>query len=128
VKLLLDTHTVLWAATNDTQLSNQARAALLDPGNTLYFSTVSAWEIVIKHATAKLTLPDPPAIFVKAAIARGSYTVLEVSLEHTLGVALLPTHHKDPFDRLLIAQALHEGLTLLSNDAAISHYNVPLHW
>jgi PIN domain nuclease of toxin-antitoxin system len=128
VKLLLDTHTVLWAATNDPQLSKEARGALLDPSNTLYFSTVSAWEIVIKHATAKLTLPDSPAIFIKTAIARGSYTVLDVSLEHTLGVALLPAHHKDPFDRLLVAQALHEGLTLLGNDAAITHYSVPMHW
>ncbi len=128
MNLLLDTHTVLWAATNDPQLSNPARVALLDPANTLYFSTVSAWEIVIKHATAKLTLPDTPARFIRATIALGGYTVLDVSLEHTLGVASLPMHHKDPFDRLLVAQSLHEGLTLLGNDAAIVQYGAPMHW
>jgi PIN domain nuclease of toxin-antitoxin system len=128
VRLLLDTHTVLWATTGDPQLSPAARAALLDSGNALFFSTASAWEIVIKHATGKLSLPMPPARFVRQAIANGGYAVLEANLDHTLGVAALPAIHKDPFDRLLVSQALHEGLTILGDDALVAQYGAPMHW
>ena len=128
MKLLLDTHTVLWSAINDPQLSQAARVALLNPSNTLYLSSATAWEIVIKHATGKLTLPDTPERFVRQAILQGGYTVLEIALDHTLAVAALPEHHKDPFDRILIAQALHEGLTVLGNDALVARYGVPMLW
>jgi PIN domain nuclease of toxin-antitoxin system len=128
VNLLLDTHTVLWQASNDPRLSSVARAALLDPANTLLFSSVTSWEIVIKHAMGKLTLPSDPQSFVKLALRQGDYRVLEITLDDTLAVTGLASHHKDPFDRLLIAQALRRNLTILGDDAQIAKYGVAMLW
>ena len=128
MNLLLDTHTVLWQAINDSRLSSVARAALLDPANTLLFSSVTSWEIVIKHATGKLTLPTDPQNFVKSALRQGDYRVLEITLDDTLAVTGLAAHHKDPFDRLLVAQALRRNLTILGDDQQIAKYGVAMLW
>jgi PIN domain nuclease of toxin-antitoxin system len=128
VRLLLDTHTLLWAGLDDAQLSGRARALLLDRKNTLYLSAASAWEIVIKHQLGKLRLPDRPERFIRRCLRLLFVDSLSVTLEHTLRVETLPAYHRDPFDRILIAQAHAEDLTILTNDKAFANYPIATLW
>ena len=128
MKLLLDTHMLLWAATDDSQLSRQARSVLLDRQNTLYLSVASAWEIVIKYQSGKLRLPDTPEPFLRRTLQELVIESLPVTLEHALRVQILPNHHRDPFDRILIAQAHSENLTILTNDPVFANYPVRTLW
>ncbi len=98
---------------------------VVNPKNRIVFSAASAWEIAIKYALGKLALPLPPSTFLRTRIAMQGISVLDVSLRHAAEVASLPPHHRDPFDRLLVSQALLEGMTLLTSDAAIALYDVP---
>ncbi len=105
-----------------------AASALADIGNEGFVSVVSIWEIGIKHALGKLTLPVPLDALVAASCERFDLEVLPVGAKHALLAPTLPPHHKDPFDRMLVAQALVEGLTLITADAALRAYNCPLLW
>jgi PIN domain nuclease of toxin-antitoxin system len=105
------------------RLSDAARALVLDPSSTLYFSAASGWEIAIKYALGKLPLPSPPATYVPARLEGGDFRVVDVRLEHTLAVADLPRHHDDPFDRILVAQAIVEGFRLLTADRRLTMYS-----
>lgn len=122
MRLLLDTHTFLWAASDPAQLGDRARALILDPTNERLLSVASAWEMSIKHRTGKLRLEPSPHEFIAEQLARLQATVLPIELRHLVPVASLPLHHRDPFDRLLIAQALVEGIPLLSRDPALDAY------
>jgi PIN domain nuclease of toxin-antitoxin system len=124
--LLLDTHAFLWWATNDDRLSPVAREVIAE-GRVL-LSVATPWEMTIKHALGRLELRDAPRTLVYAQVARHGFETLGVSLEHVLGVADLPPHHDDPFDRLLIAQARVERLTIVTVDAAFSSYDVGVVW
>ncbi len=124
--LLLDTHTFLWWATDDDRLSQAARAAIAEAR--VLLSVATPWEMAIKHALGRLELRDPPRTLVYAQVARHGFETLAISLEHVLGVAELPAHHADPFDRLLIAQARAERLTIVSVDAAFDDYEVDVLW
>jgi len=124
--LLLDTHAFLWWATNDDRLSPVAREVIAE-GRVL-LSVATPWEMTIKHALGRLELRDAPRTLVYAQVARHGFETLGVSLEHVLGVADLPPHHADPFDRLLIAQARVERLTIVTVDAAFSSYDVGVVW
>lgn len=128
MKLLLDTHTLLWAALDDTRLSELARAVLLDRQNVLFLSAASAWEIVIKYQAAKLKLPDAPERFLRRCLQLLAVETLSVTFEHALRVEALPGHHRDPFDRILIAQAQLESLPILTRDEAFSRYAVETVW
>lgn len=128
MRLLLDTHTLLWAALDDSRLSVPARSLLLDRANPLYLSSVSAWEIVIKYQAGKLRLPDAPWRFVRNSLDLLAIETLPVTLEHALRVETLPDHHRDPFDRVLIAQAQLENLTLLTRDEIFTRYPVKTLW
>jgi PIN domain nuclease of toxin-antitoxin system len=127
-RLLLDTHTFIWWAAHDPRLSAPARAAIAARDATVYLSVVTPWEIAIKHAIGRLELSEPPRTLVYAQIARNGYLPLDISLEHVLAVGELPAHHRDPFDRLLIAQGRAEGLTIVSGDAAFAPYDLPVLW
>jgi PIN domain nuclease of toxin-antitoxin system len=127
VKLLLDTHTFIWWDCDPAQLSPAAAAALRDPANEVFLSVVSVWEIVIKAQLGKLTLRLPLGEVVAQQQANG-IRVLEVSLAHVLGVESLPAAHKDPFDRLLAAQAIAEGMELVTADGIFAHYPVRVLW
>ncbi len=120
MRLLLDTHVVLWAVAEPERLSASTRAALIAPRNALYLSAASAWEMEIKRALGKLTTP---ASF-DDELARLRLEELPVRLAHTRLLRELPDHHKDPFDRLLIAQARAESLVLVTADPAIRRYSV----
>ena len=124
MRILLDTHCLLWARAAPQRLSRRARSAILSPRNDLFVSAASVWEIVVKHALGKLPLRRPPEELVPEMIAATEATTLPVTAAHALRVASLPRHHADPFDRMLVAQALVEGLTLLTADARLSAYGV----
>jgi PIN domain nuclease of toxin-antitoxin system len=121
MKLLLDTHVVLWAAGQPEKLSESARTLLTSPENGLFFSAASIWEIVIKRGLGREDFKVDPARLKKMLVTHG-YTELPVTAEHALKVETLPLLHKDPFDRLLLAQARAEGMLLLTVDASILQY------
>ena len=121
MKLLLDTHIVLWAAGQPEKLSKSARTLLTTPENVLFFSAASIWEIVIKRGLGREDFKVNPRRLRKMLLAHG-YTELPVTAEHAFTVETLPLLHKDPFDRLLLAQARTEGMLLLTVDASVSQY------
>ena len=124
--LLLDTHAFLWWATDDDRLSAAAREAIAD--RRVLLSVVTPWEMTIKHALGRIELRAAPRAIIYAQVARHGFETLGISLEHVLGVADLPPHHADPFDRLLIAQAREERLTIVTIDAAFGAYDIGVLW
>ena len=128
MKVLLDTHTFLWWNLDDPRLSAVARDVIADGDNTLYLSAVVAWEIAIKSARGRLTLPEPADRYVAARMSLHAVSAMPVELSHALEVANLPALHADPFDRLLVAQARLEQLPILTADAAIGRYGVEVIW
>jgi PIN domain nuclease of toxin-antitoxin system len=121
VKLLLDTHILLWAAGQPEKLSESARTLLTTPENSLFFSAASIWEIVIKLGLGRDDFKADPYRLRKMLVVHG-YTELPITAEHALKIDSLPSLHKDPFDRLLLAQARTEGMLLLTGDAYVSQY------
>ena len=121
MKILLDTHVLLWAAGEAEKLSTDARALLEDPGNTLVFSAASVWEIVIKSALGRSDFRVDVALLRRGLLDNG-YTELAILSAHAVAVGELPTIHKDPFDRMLIAQSKVEGMMLLTADATVLQY------
>jgi PIN domain nuclease of toxin-antitoxin system len=127
MKLLLDTHLLLWASIagedrkSRASLSHKARVLLEDEGNQLLFSAASVWEVAIKNALGRPDFQVDPHLFRRGLLDNG-YIELAISSAHSAALATLPDHHKDPFDRLLIAQATVEGITLLTNDEAVAVY------
>jgi len=128
VKLLLDTQCWLWMQASPERFSSGARTLVDDPDNVLLLSPVSAWEISTKYALGRLTLPVPPAEYVPSRMKSSGVDALPLQHSHALQVATLPWHHRDPFDRLLIAQAQVEGLPILSADRNLAAYDVQVHW
>lgn len=128
MKALLDTHVFLWTINDPSRLSLPAHGIIADAGNELLFSAVSAWEIVIKSRLGKLRLPDAPERYVPRQLATASIGVLPVQLIHALHTVSLPDHHRDPFDRLLVAQAQLEKLPIITADPHIGRYDVKIIW
>ena len=121
MNLLLDTHVFLWAIDNPSKLSDKARSAIVDGHNLVFVSAVTAWEISIKKSIGKLDLPKES--YLEELIAH-RFIPLDITTEHTLAVEYLPHHHRDPFDRLLVAQAQIERFTLVTRDAKIMAYDL----
>jgi len=128
MKLLLDTHALIWYYQTDLKLSNTARALIEDPANTVLVSAASYWEVAIKLATQKPLLQVPFATFIQEAIFDNGFAILPIEPQHCERITVLPFHHKDPFDRLLIAQAIAEGIPLVSADVAFDPYGVQRLW
>jgi PIN domain nuclease of toxin-antitoxin system len=126
VRVLLDTHVWLWLQSEPERLSEASLEMLIDPANELLLSAASAWEIAVKVLLGKLALPAPPADYVPRRLATSGTTALPVELRHALHVATLPRHHRDPFDRLLVAQAQVEGLPLVTADPQLAAYEVEI--
>jgi PIN domain nuclease of toxin-antitoxin system len=122
--LLLDTHALLWSVGEEDRLSSRAHDVLSAGVVPAYVSAASIWEIAIKRAVGKLTAPDN--LMEKVADAR--FIELRITFEHGVLAGALPPHHRDPFDRMLVAQAQSEGLTLVTNDERIAAYDVPVLW
>ena len=128
MKLLLDTHTFLWWITDDPQLSTKARELIGDGHNILYWSAASSWEVSIKYALGRMPLPEAPEQFLPAEIGKNRLESLPIIDAHAFQAGQLPHHHRDPFDRMLVAQAQVESLALLSNDQQLNHYDVEIRW
>jgi PIN domain nuclease of toxin-antitoxin system len=128
VRALLDTHTFLWWVLDVPKLSTESRLILADGANELLFSSASAYELALKARSGKLTLPDPPEAYVPDRLVSNGFTRLPIELAHALRAGSLPWIHRDPFDRLLIAQAQIEGLPILTADPAIGRYDVETIW
>lgn len=128
MRFLVDTHCWLWALDSPEKLQPEAVELIKNKENIVMLSAVSALEIAIKYSTGKLQLPEPPEAFVASRMGRLTMTPLPVYLNHALRVSLLPYHHRDPFDRLLVAQSQVERLPLMTADAAIGAYDVEVIW
>ena len=128
MRLLLDTHTLLWWLANDPKLSAQARAAIANPRNDCFVSLASCWELAIKASLGKLRLSKPVERFIPDELAANDFQLLPIEFKHVARVESLEFHHRDPFDRLLAAQALADKLTLLSADEAFDRYGVKRVW
>ncbi len=128
MNLLLDTHAFLWWISDDRRLSPRAREAIADGGNVLFFSAASGWEIAIKARLGKIQVPDDLGRFLTGQLSRNAIQVLPIHLSHALHVHSLPDHHRDPFDRLLVSQALLEDLPVLSADPQLARYAVEVVW
>lgn len=128
MRVLLDTHAFIWWVTNDSQLSDAARAYIADPDNDVFLSTASAWEIVIKVNIGKLILPEPPESYIPSRLASNQLESLPIQMNHVLQVSALPNHHRDPFDRILIAQSQVEQMPILTADNLIDQYSVNVIW
>ena len=124
MRLLADTHVVLWALLRPAELERRAARALRSAANDVLVSAASLWEIAIKTELGKLRLPGPPAEWIPGALERTGFEVLPIGAAHALAVGGLPPHHRDPFDRMLVAQALAEGLTIVSRDERFRQYGV----
>ena len=123
--LLLDTHLLLWVAGKPERLSEEARSMITEPRNTLWFSAASLWEITIKHGLGRRDFRVDPHVFRRALLDNG-YTELPVTSQHAIATAHLPPLHKDPFDRVLVAQAESEGALLLTTDQVVARYPGPV--
>ncbi|MGH9359371.1 MAG: type II toxin-antitoxin system VapC family toxin [Terriglobia bacterium] len=128
MRLLLDTHAFIWWAGNDPSLTMPARTSIADTTNEIFLSAVSTWEMAIKIAIGKLVLAGPLDTFVSSQLSQYQFKPLPVTYDHTYRVGMLPQHHRDPFDRLLIAQAMVENLILLTCDPQFGSYGVQTLW
>ncbi len=128
MRILLDTQCWLWMQVSPQRLGPEALALIEHPDSELLLSAASSWEIAIKYALGKLPLPEPPSRYVPSRMQTSGVSALPVEHSHALRVAGLPAHHRDPFDRLLIAQAQIEGLVLMTADRQLEPYDVELHW
>ena len=127
MKLLLDTHTFLWFIDDSPQLSQKGKT-LLEADNALLLSIASLWEIAIKLSLGKLTVKMPTEMLMTQQLTRNDIDVLSITVAHLLVVSTLPLHHRDPFDRLLIAQAIVEQIPIVSADPAFDAYPVQRLW
>jgi PIN domain nuclease of toxin-antitoxin system len=128
MRLLLDTCSFLWAIAGAPDLSARGRQLIEDPDNDVFLSAASGWEIAVKHALGRLPLPAPPAQFVPEQRERHAIEALPIDEEAALHVGRLPALHKDPFDRILVSQAIVHGLTILGPDPLIAQYPVRTVW
>jgi PIN domain nuclease of toxin-antitoxin system len=121
VRVLVDTHLLLWAVASSRRLPKEARSLILDAANEVFYSAASVWEIAIKSELRRRDFKANPAVLVRA-LAQSGFAELPVTAAHAARVAELPAIHRDPFDRLLVAQSLAEPMTLLTNDAVLRGY------
>lgn len=128
MKYLLNTHVFLWWITNSPRLPKSVRIIFKEKRNELFFSTASIWEVMIKSQLKKIKLPDKPKEFIKEQLALNSIKILNVSLDHALEIYDLPKIHKDPFDRMLIAQVKVNRLPIITADSFIKQYNIDTFW
>ena len=128
MRVLLDTHAVLWFYLGDSQLSKKAKTVIADPINVKFVSPAMFWEIAIKLSIGKYTLNETYDEFIQHAIFDSSFIILPIQPRHTSTLVPLPWHHKDPFDRLMVAQCLVEGLSFVSKDTLLDQYGIARVW
>ncbi|WP_438021812.1 type II toxin-antitoxin system VapC family toxin [Sorangium sp. So ce233] len=124
MRLLVDTHAFLWFLANDPQLSAEAKRSLEEPANDLVMSVASPWEIAIEVSLGKLSIPGDVEAFIGRLMMMNDIALLDITLRHVARVSVLPFHHRDPFDRIMVAQALVEDIPIVSQDVAFDAYGV----
>ncbi len=128
MRLLLDTHAFLWFITDAPKLSSRAKNLMEDPENDRIMSVASLWEIAVKNSLGKLELKEPFEIFIPRQLERNAIALRSIEVEHLAKVVKLPFHHRDPFDRLIVAQALAENLSIVSIDSRLDDYGISRLW
>ena len=128
MRLLLDTCTFLWWSAGDRRVPKAVRSAVSDPAHEVYVSTVSVWEVMIKYQVGRLPLPRSPERFLREQRERHGFRSLPIDEASVLQLPRLPPLHKDPFDRVLVCQAIEHGMTLLTPDPLIAQYPVRISW
>ena len=128
MRILLDTHAIVWWATGDKRLSRRARVAIADPNTEVFISIASAWEIQIKATLQKITLNESVDALYRSLIIDQDFRMIGIELKDIDHLSKLPRHHRDPFDRMLVAQALRGDLTLVTKDRVVSSYGTPTLW
>jgi PIN domain nuclease of toxin-antitoxin system len=128
MRLLLDTHVFIWYILDIQKLSTTVRVLIDDKNNEIMLSTASLWEMAIKQSIGKLNFHLPFSIFIKQQLSQNNFSLLNINLDHLAVVATLPLHHRDPFDRLLIAQSIVENIPILSVDSAFDTYPIERLW
>lgn len=128
MKVLLDTHTFLWWITDDQRLSTKARTIISNGDNELFLSAATGWEIAIKAQLGRIRLTDKPEPFIAEQLSLNGIQSLPIHMSHALHVYNLPNHHRDPFDRMIIAQAQLEDLPILTMDSEIKKYGIRIIW
>ncbi|MCU0574764.1 MAG: type II toxin-antitoxin system VapC family toxin [Syntrophobacteraceae bacterium] len=128
MQYLLDTHVLIWWITSDQRLSPKARSLITSRRNTLLWSVASSWELSIKHALGRLLFDEPPEVLIPAELDRNRIETLQITNAHAFKAGQLPAHHRDPFDRMLVAQAQIESLGIISNDSKLGLYDVDMFW
>jgi len=128
MKYLLDTHAFLWFVSDDSRLSPRARSIIKDRNQEVYFSAASAWEMSIKIRLGRLTIEEELETFIVKQLAENNFSTLSITVLHSLYTSKLPEIHKDPFDRMIIAQSKLENMSLISKDKNIKKYKVPMVW
>ncbi len=124
MRFIVDTQVWLWWHAEPEKLGPKARALLEDENNEAFLSAASVWEIAIKYSVKKLPLPEAPREYVSSRIASGQFSIMDITANHALECAALPMHHKDPFDRILVSQAMVERISILTADRIIRKYAV----
>ncbi len=128
MKYLLDTHAFLWFVSDDNRLSSKAKSIIKNNKNEIYFSAVSAWELSIKSSLRRLTIKEELEPFIVKQLAENNFSTLSITIFHSIYTSKLPEIHKDPFDRMLIAQSNVEKISLISKDKDIKKYKVQIVW
>ena len=128
MKLLLDTHAFLWFVGGNTRLSTPARSSIEDPANQSFISVASLWEMAVKISLGKLHIEQPYETFIPRQMARNGFHPLPIDVGHAAALISLPFHHRDPFDRLLVAQAKVEHLAVVSRDSMLDAYGITRLW
>jgi PIN domain nuclease of toxin-antitoxin system len=128
MRILLDTHALVWWATGDRNLSRKARVTIADPQTEVFISIASAWEIQIKASLTKLTLNESVDALYRSLIIDQGFRMIGIELSDIDHLSKLPPHHRDPFDRMLVAQSLRGDFTLVTKDSAVSSYGTPTLW
>ena len=128
MNILLDTHAFLWFIAGSDELSARARELIEDENNVLFLSAASLWEMAIKVGLGKLTLNEPFETLIPEQLSTNGFQILNINVSHTAKVINLPFHHRDPFDRLLIAQAITEEIPIISSDEIFDEYGVTRFW
>ena len=128
MQYLLDTHVLIWWITSDRRLSGKAGDLIRNRRNAIYWSVVSSWEISIKYALGKLIFDEPPESLLPSELDRNQIETLPILNAHAFLAGQLPLYHKDPFDRMLVAQARIESMGIISNDVTLRSYEVDIFW
>ena len=128
MRILVDTHTFIWAVSDPKRLSHKAKVLLEDPDNDAVLSVASIWEMAIKTSLGRLTIASSLADLLRDQISHRQFSVLSISAEHAIGVVSLPMYHTDPFDRLLVSQCKIEQIPLVSRDSELDAYGIERAW